>query len=287
MNTTLFPLTLLFLLLAVAHAKCLRADLDTSATPSFICHYQVNVTHRSQCSTRVSERIYFPHFTEPSWTRQIKLCPTQYILNDSIAVRLKGSPVNFTFLNNDTISVPTPQNSTTPVWFRLLYQVRNGVTKYGEACQKGTSSGTEDSDNHNDNLNLIRWTLQNMNKTIDTLSVRFRTKYTNATLFYDINGTVASHNGSDITLRRDNVTGTSEMNFDVYENGSLICTKDPMNRFNTRESSSGTARTALVFGITIGSASIVMCLLAVFCARGSKADYRVDQKADDDDVVVF
>lgn len=286
MKITLFSLTLLHVLLTYVHAECLRKDVDTSVAPSFICQYQVNVTHLSNCTTRVSERIFFPHFCEGSWKRQIKLCSTQQILNDSISVRLKGKPTNFTFSSNNTFIIPSP-NSANPVWFRLSYQVRNGVVKHGEGCQANNTSSSESSaKTDGTTLNLIRWTLQDVNKTIDTMSVRFRTKYTNATLFYDSNGTVAPRNGSDITLRSDNVT-VGEMNFDVYENGSLTCSANPMDRANQRTLSSGQGRTALVFGITIGAASILMCALAIFCARGSKADYRGDQKADDDDVVVF
>lgn len=286
MKISFFSLTLLLVLLTHVHAECLRQDNDTSAVPSFICQYQVNVTHLSNCTTRVSERIFFPHFSEGSWKREVKLCSGQQIADDSISVRLRGRPTNFTFSNNNTIIVPS-SNSTAPVWFRLRYQVQNGVIKYGEECEAKNSTALEDAEKrYGETLNLIRWTLQDMNKIIDSVSVRFRTKYTNATLFYDSNGTVASRNGSDITLRSDNVT-VDDMNFDVYENGSLTCSKNSMRRLGQKSGSAGRARTALVFGITIGTASILMCILAIFCARGSKADYRADQKADEDDVVVF
>lgn len=225
------PLSALYLLAvfvcanAAAAPTCVRRASDTSAHPAFLCSVHASVLRLPGCSTRVVERLVFPHTVFGSWVRSLSLASGQRVASRSVSVRSSdGSTVPFSLTPDGAAIEVTTSKVSKPVAFVLRYTVLNGITKY---THRTTSSCAYDNAITGRAYNHKKWTLNLKDvHTADNVKVSFATVDKSATLrlAQGNNGNRAAVRSGkktvSVTKRNVNLSG---LEVAVLEEGTPLC----------------------------------------------------------------
>lgn len=215
-----FILLLLQFISTVPHARgqCKRQSTNFDESPSFICNISVAVQRLVQCSTRVTETIWFPHTSGTPWFRNIAHYDGQYIPVESVSLAssFNDTPTQFSF-NETSLRLEVPTRKTNkPIDYTLSYEMKDGVANYTGGCGFEVAK-----DNKEISYNHFRWTLGTWKRQmVDYLNVKFSTDDPNAVLHFG-NKFQSSATGSEIAL---NLTFVDKsVTIHVLEEGNGIC----------------------------------------------------------------
>lgn len=181
------------------------------------------MTRLKGCLTKVVETIVFPHNSGIPWSRDIQYLPGQSVNSTSISVSREGRPTNFTFDNKTRVTV-SAQKSDGPVRFDLTYIMINGVTRYTGRCDFSNDGDVDDSGTvKNPEYNLLFWSVGELDKDVDSLTVSFRTENEKAPLRF-ANLEEHSEVGLAVSTTKRNVS--TALRFYALENTTQLCTLD-------------------------------------------------------------